>query len=118
MIPTSSNAKLSVSARARAKHAHRGKECFFGEVRGSAEDQNQEAQRIVLHLLQNAVWINIHNFAGTDGEPVLEIRIASGYGARWKADWSNSASMQPTNVRFRGFLEPQMQDGHERGWKH
>lgn len=31
-----------------------------------------------------------------------------GYGARWTADGSS----------FRGFLEPQMVDGHSVGWKH
>ena len=31
-----------------------------------------------------------------------------GYGARWTSDAS----------QFRGFLEPQMVDGHEVGWRH
>lgn len=39
---------------------------------------------------------------------VFEVRTAEGYGARWLADGSD----------FRGFLEPQMQDGHAKGWRH
>ena len=31
-----------------------------------------------------------------------------GYGVRWLADGSS----------FRGFLEPQMEDGHAVGWVH
>ena len=115
-IPNSSNAKLSVAARARAKHAHRGQDQFFGLVKGSQEEQNAAAQNVIIYLLKNAVWINIHSFAGMDS--VLEVRVASGYGARWKADWSNDSRCLASNVTFRGFLEPQMQNGHDKGWKH
>ena len=108
---------LSVAARARAKHAHRGQqEQFFGVVRGSAETQNLAAHEIIVRLLQEAVWINIHTFGGT-GTPCLEVRVVSGYGARWTADWSLDPA-NPTSVEFRGFLEPQMEDGHEKSWKH
>jgi hypothetical protein len=37
---------------------------------------------------------------------VLEVRTLEGYGARWTSDGSF----------FRGFLEPHMEDGHEKGW--
>ena len=36
---------------------------------------------------------------------ILEVRHVDGYGARWTADGSF----------FRGFLEPQMEDGHHKG---
>ena len=39
---------------------------------------------------------------------VIEARGPEGYGARWTAD----------GTQFRGFLEPQMVDGHEVGWRH
>ena len=39
---------------------------------------------------------------------VFEVRTAEGYGARWLADGSE----------FRGFLEPQMEEGHSKGWRH
>jgi hypothetical protein len=100
---------LSVAARARAKHAHRGKDHFFGLVTSNADKQNKETYQIVLSLLRDAAWINIHTFSGTT-EPVLEVRVASGYGARWK--------LEANGVSFRGFLEPQMSNGHERKWRH
>ena len=105
---------LSVAARARAKHAHRGKDQFFGVASGNAEMQNMETHRILLSLLRNAAWINIHTFGGNT-LPFLEVRIASGYGARWKIE---STEMSACDVSFRGFLEPQMPDGHERKWRH
>ena len=108
--------KLTVAARARAKHAHRGKEQFFGTVKGSPEKQNIESEAIVVNILNGAAWINIHAFGGTDSRPVLEARLESGYGARWTADWTDPS--RPVDVQFRGFLEPQMKDGHEKGWLH
>lgn len=105
---------LSVAARARAKHAHRGKDQFFGVVGGNAETQNIEAHQIVLSLLRDAAWINIHTFGGKT-LPFLEVRVASGYGARWKIE---STELDASKVSFRGFLEPQMPDGHERNWRH
>ncbi|ELU15712.1 hypothetical protein CAPTEDRAFT_201130 [Capitella teleta] len=39
---------------------------------------------------------------------ILEVRQENGYGARWSADGRH----------FRGFLEPQMVDGHDVGWRH
>lgn len=108
--------QLTAAARARAKHAHRGAERFFGVVQGSPDEQNRATMTILNNLLAQAVWINIHTFSGMEN-PVLEIRVRSGYGARWTADWSQHGG-RPTNVTFRGFLEPQMSDGHEKGWRH
>mmetsp|Transcript_50451 Transcript_50451/g.129996 ORF Transcript_50451/g.129996 Transcript_50451/m.129996 type:complete len:99 (+) Transcript_50451:481-777(+) len=42
-------------------------------------------------------------------QPVLEVRMKEGYGARWYID---------TPITFRGFLEPQMEGGHEKRWRH
>lgn len=36
---------------------------------------------------------------------VFEVRTVEGYGARWSEE----------GTFFRGFLEPQMADGHEKG---
>jgi len=38
---------------------------------------------------------------------IKKLRIDRGYGIRWQTD-----------AIFRGFLEPPMEDGHEKGWKH
>jgi hypothetical protein len=43
---------------------------------------------------------------------VLEVRDALGYGARW------AVSGDGDTVRFRGFLEPHVEGGHDVGWKH
>jgi len=116
-VPNSPKALLSVAARARAKHAHRGAEQFFGVPKGNQASQNEQSKEILLELMKNTVWINIHMFSGME-QPVLEIRNSAGYGARWKAEWRTNEGDIPTTVTFRGFLEPHMPGGHEIGWKH
>jgi hypothetical protein len=109
---------LTVASRARAKHAHRGEDQFFGICNGSTQFKNDAAEVIVKKLIHDAVWINIHEFGGVDN-PVIEIRNRLGYGARWEADWNLKGSLErPTGATFRGFLEPHMEDGFERRWRH
>jgi hypothetical protein len=119
--PDSAPPHATVAARARTKHAHRGgSQSFFGTIRGGRVEQNQVTERIVSSLLRDATWVNIHAFGGT-GAPALEVRIASGYGARWSAEWIQNNPddpFLPINVTFRGFLEPQMENGHEKKWRH
>lgn len=119
--PNAKHPRLSVCARARSKHAHRGAvDQFFGEVRGGALLQNEVSEKIVCRLLRDAVWVNIHEFGGS-AEPVLEVRVEEGYGARWSLgdDFVNDAANKVNEaVVFRGFLEPQMEDGHTRKWRH
>jgi len=113
------NSKLTTAARARSKHAHRGQDLFFGLARGSAESQNEATQRIIQHLLSTCVWINLHRFAGLpEGNLVLEIRQIEGYGARWLISNALQDVTDQCNVQFRGFLEPQVPDGHEMRWRH
>jgi hypothetical protein len=109
-----STSVLTVAARARTKHAHRGQDRFFGIAKGSSQKHNQETREILHRLLDKAVWINIHTFGGLQGDLVVEIREERGYGARWFL----RPECQNTNLQFRGFLEPQMEDGHETGWRH
>jgi hypothetical protein len=51
------------------------------------------------------VWVNAHILPHS--EHIIECRVEKGYGIRWtiKGD-------------FRGFLEPQMEGGHDKKWKH
>ena len=63
------------------------------------------AQVKMNEILANCVWINVHTIV--HNETLIEARIEAGQGLRWAGDGS-----------FRGFLEPQMADGHEKGWKH
>lgn len=102
-----SHSVLTVGARALTKHAHRSSEGFWGTVKGSEARKNEIAAELISRLTQNCVWINMHQLPGN--EPVLEIRTEEGYGARWAV---------MGNPGFRGFLEPHMQDGHEKHWRH
>ncbi|KAL7480900.1 hypothetical protein ACHAW6_006559 [Cyclotella cf. meneghiniana] len=112
-----SNSSLSVAGRALAKHANRGKSGFFGIVQGSESKKNKSAEQVVMKLLREASWINIHHFGGTEtSRPVIEVRTMEGYGARWSAAWTDAFT--PEQIIFRGFLEPQMVDGHEKRWRH
>jgi hypothetical protein len=97
--------KLTVGARALAKHSHRSSEGFWGTSKGSEDFKNKQAAGIIERILKNCVWINVHTLP--HAEYVIEIRVEAGYGARWTL-----------SGEFRGFLEPQMEGGHEKGWKH
>ncbi|KAI8786516.1 uncharacterized protein LOC106062568 isoform X1 [Biomphalaria glabrata] len=103
----SPNSELTVGARALAKHFHRDKsDSWWGNCSGSEAEKNRHALQIMQNVLDNAVWINIHWLP--HDVFIIEARQDQGYGLRWSADGSN----------FRGFLEPQMIDGHEVGWRH
>jgi hypothetical protein len=101
---TASN--LSVGARSLTKHAHRSSEGFWGKITGTDSMKNSAAQELLRRLLNEAVWINIHCLP--NDEPVVEVRVTQGYGARWLI----------LKKMFRGFVEPMMEGGHEKGWKH
>jgi len=103
----SERADLSVGARALAKHGHRDETAtWWGVSKGSEVSKNKHAFEIVSRILDGAAWINIHQIVHE--QKLLEVRQTEGYGARWSHD----------GTMFRGFLEPQMEGGHELGWKH
>ena len=103
----SEGSKLSVGARAFAKHGHRDQTAsWWGTCTGTEEQKNESALKIVTRVLDNAAWMNIHFMVHDTG--VIEARTVEGYGVRWLAD----------GTEFRGFLEPQMEGGHEAGWIH
>jgi hypothetical protein len=109
-------AKLTVGARALAKHVHRDESlCWWGPpLNGSEGRKNELADAVLWRLLQSASWMNIHTLP----HRVLayELRVPEGYGARWTvADKPDSGA---TVVSFRGFLEPPDPDGHAHGWLH
>jgi hypothetical protein len=58
-----------------------------------------------MEMLRECIWINIHKML--QSEVIVECRVAQGYGIRWAS-----------NGTFRGFLEPQMEQGHEQKWRH
>ncbi|XP_078342093.1 uncharacterized protein LOC144627941 [Oculina patagonica] len=101
------NANLTVGARALSKHCHRDVTSeWWGACVGCEQAKNEHANTIVMCILGDASWINIHKLP--HDLKVIEVRCAEGYGARWSYD----------GKVFRGFLEPQMEDGHAAGWKH
>jgi len=97
---------LTVGARALSKHFHRSRDCWWGDCKGSEAEKNAKASEVVKSILSNAVWMNVHWILG---EYYYEVRNGEGYGARWQYG---------DNFEFRGFLEPQMEDGHEKQWRH
>ena len=103
----SEKSPLSVGARALSKHFHRDQSSsWWGDCTGSELAKNEHALALCNTILDNAVWINVHWLP--HDVFIIETRQEQGYGMRWSADGS----------MFRGFLEPQMVDGHEVGWKH
>ena len=98
--------KLTVGARALSKHAHRSTEGFWGKVTGlSEEERNKNAFEKLNEIINNWVWINIHGLP--HDIVIIEWRIMEGYGWRWTSD-----------QEFRGFIEPQITDGHVKKWRH
>ncbi|KAM7278746.1 hypothetical protein ACFE04_005880 [Oxalis oulophora] len=104
--PSVQGSTLSHGARALAKHADRSSSKYWGNFTGNDSNKNKLAADIIHHLIASCCWLNVHVV-----QPhgiVFEIRTADGYGARWSND----------GCRFIGFLEPYMDDGHSKRWKH
>lgn len=97
---------LTHGARALAKHTCRSSSGYWGSLNGNDSDKNRLAMDVINRLIAHCCWLNVH-IVPPHGV-VFEIRVADGYGARWTEDGS----------KFIGFLEPYMQDGHSKGWKH
>lgn len=103
-----SPAMLTVGARALAKHCKRSTDGWWGDgLRGTEREKNGLAERVLARILTAAAWLNVH--ALPHDVFVFEVRNELGFGARW-------CCAPP--FEFRGFLEPQMADGHEKGWVH
>jgi hypothetical protein len=103
-----SAAMLTVGARALAKHCRRAADGWWGDgLAGTEREKNARAERVLARILADAAWLNIHTLP--HGVYVYEVRNTEGFGARW-------CCAPP--YEFRGFLEPQMTDGHEKGWVH
>ncbi|TYH27887.1 hypothetical protein ES288_A02G103900v1 [Gossypium darwinii] len=97
---------LTHGARALAKHVNRSSNKYWGNLNGSDSNKNKLAMGVIVDLIINSCWLNMYTFQ-PHGD-VFEIRVAEGYGARWSKD----------GYKFIGFLEPYMDDGHLKGWKH
>lgn len=94
-----------MGARALTKHAIRSSEKFWGNSIGNEAEKNHTANELLHKVLDNCIWVSVHTIPPK--VEILEIRIAEGYGMRWSIDG-----------KFRGFLEPPMEDGHDAKWRH
>ncbi|RHZ59944.1 hypothetical protein Glove_360g30 [Diversispora epigaea] len=123
---------LTVGAKALSKHCHRDiSRSFWGICSGTEKQKNEQANQILAKIITNAAWINLHLLP--HDTRVFEVRTSDGYGARWEI-WEpkqmqscddsreNNDSRDDDNdkpkIIFRGFLEPQMENGHSKGWIH
>ncbi|KAF7233538.1 hypothetical protein EG68_11086 [Paragonimus skrjabini miyazakii] len=97
---------LTVCGRALTKHTARDSTGWWGPATGSDEAKNENGIRKVKEILDNAVWINIHQLPGAVAN--LEIRIGDGHGVRFDYD----------PLRFRGFVEPHQTEGWLNRYKH
>jgi len=59
-------------------------------------------------IIENCLWNNV--FALPHDLKAYEVRVPQGYGARWE--------FQQSGIAFRGFVEPPMEDGHAKKWRH
>ncbi|XP_050212492.1 uncharacterized protein LOC126664244 isoform X5 [Mercurialis annua] len=104
--PNVNGSTLTQGARALAKHSERSSSKYWGVVDGNDSTKNMLALNVINGLIASCCWSNVH-IAPQHGT-VFEIRVADGYGARWSQDGS----------KFIGFLEPYMEDGFAKGYKH
>ncbi|KAG0589311.1 hypothetical protein KC19_1G011900 [Ceratodon purpureus] len=102
--PDVAGCRITVGARALAKHVPRSLDGWWGSITGTEAEKNKLAESTLHRLMMHTVWMNIH----LAPIPLFEIRVADGYGARWLADGS----------QFRGFLEPPMEEGYMKKWRH
>jgi hypothetical protein len=92
--PHTPGGKLSVAARAWAKHAPRSGSKFWGTVTGGDVEKTAAARRLLETILDGATWWNV--FGHFQHGTVYEARLPSGHGARWGHGGRT----------FIGFLEP------------
>ncbi|EIN04678.1 hypothetical protein PUNSTDRAFT_108042 [Punctularia strigosozonata HHB-11173 SS5] len=116
---------LTAGARAWSKHAHRGGSGWWGHPSGPVAKINERALELFHRVMENATWRNLHWLPHQI--LVYEVRVAAGYGMRFAQDRLSCATGEGEGSAsefaarawlFRGFLEPQINNGHEIGWRH
>lgn len=98
---------------------------WWGNASGPVSVINEEALVLFWKIMNGATWRNLHWLPHQ--VLVYEVRVQEGYGMRWAQDLSQSVHYTEQSEGdngaqrpwiFRGFLEPQMENGHELGWRH
>lgn len=90
---------------------------WWGIPSGPVGKINENSVKLFWKIVNGATWRNLHWLPHQ--VLVYEVRVPAGYGMRWSQDRSANQDIvteRPWN--FRGFLEPQMENGHEVGWRH
>lgn len=113
--------------RVKRLHAEEESAGWWGVPSGPVAKINENSIHLFWKVMNNATWRNLHWLP----HQVLayEVRVPAGYGMRWSQDWSpiQETTMASRQLEisgkenpwtFRGFLEPQMENGHEVGWRH
>lgn len=106
---SSPSTRITVGGRALSKHGHRAADGWWGTSSGAEEVKNKNAERVTRKIFSQAAWINLHMLPHDIA--TYEVRTKEGYGARWTISKEGA-------VEFRGFIEPQMEDGHDKKWRH
>ena len=96
---------------------------WWGNPTGPIPSINTRALSLFWRVMNDATWRNLHWLPHQI--LVYEVRVREGYGMRWAKDTnasdaaaSDDACVASHGWTFRGFLEPQMEGGHEVGWRH
>ncbi|KDQ55495.1 hypothetical protein JAAARDRAFT_37510 [Jaapia argillacea MUCL 33604] len=128
-----------VTAKESEKKRKEKSEGWWGIAKGSVSSLNELAEKLFWRVMDGASWRNLHwlpHFV-----LVYEVRVPEGYGMRWSQDQSGGdGGVDGVRIEadgssgdgggglpglredrpwvFRGFVEPMMEDGHEKGWRH
>lgn len=107
-----------VGQRMTQKPAEAGNTGWWGTPSGPVVVINEKALKLFRKVMDNASWRNLHWLPHQ--VLIYEVRVPDGYGMRWSQDQSDEAqtTVEVKDWVFRGFLEPQMKNGHEVGWRH
>eukprot|EP00195_Chlamydomonas_chlamydogama_P015425 CAMPEP_0202896898 /NCGR_PEP_ID=MMETSP1392-20130828/5802_1 /ASSEMBLY_ACC=CAM_ASM_000868 /TAXON_ID=225041 /ORGANISM="Chlamydomonas chlamydogama, Strain SAG 11-48b" /LENGTH=978 /DNA_ID=CAMNT_0049582401 /DNA_START=108 /DNA_END=3044 /DNA_ORIENTATION=+ len=112
----STKSRLTVGARALAKHTHRDSSSSWWEPATGPEClKNALAVRVLAKVLSGACWINLHHLP--PDKSVLEMRVVQGYGARWEVQvqQQDELEQQQRQQQQAGSEAQQPQSGEEQG---
>ncbi|KAF9499228.1 hypothetical protein BDN71DRAFT_1442276 [Pleurotus eryngii] len=104
-------------------------EGWWGRPSGPVKTINERALSLFHRVMDNASWRNLHWLPHQ--VLVYEVRTPEGYGMRWSQDRGDHQSYNGEDGIegsgdvgaespwvLRGFVEPMMEGGHEKGWRH
>lgn len=112
-IAADNNQKLEHEKTVTSKKAKEASLGWWGVPSGPVAKINENSLQLFWKVMNGATWRNLHWLPHQI--LVYEVRVPAGYGMRWSQDRSEGTERQWI---FRGCLEPQMENGHEVGWRH